>query len=158
MDRGTDRQTDRQRDRQVIRETDRQTDRHVMWATTKWWNAMVFFLLKMAQVFVVKRVVKWFNISIYNSYLIISCELTQPIRPGLSSQKYLRSKFPMRGLSSLPMKKSYSGFPTESREGLRLRVFRVTLRVVRVKLRVDIWSGLEVCWYTKTSNTKMYIL
>ena len=35
----------------------------------------------------------------------------QPMSPGRSSQKYLRSNVPTRGLSSRPMKRSYTSEP-----------------------------------------------
>lgn len=38
--------------------------------------------------------------------IIPKLRMTQPMRPGRSSQKNLMSKLPMRGLSSWPMKKS----------------------------------------------------
>lgn len=37
---------------------------------------------------------------------------TQPMRPGRNSQKNFRSKLPIRGLSSWPMKKSYNTIPS----------------------------------------------
>lgn len=52
---------------------------------------------------------------------LLQWRLTQPIRPGLSSQKYFRSKSPILGFSSRPMKKSYRGFPERDR---RMNAFK----------------------------------
>ena len=75
---------------------------------------------------------------------LISFKLTQPIRPGLSSQKYLRSKFPIRGLSSRPMKKSYSGFPTGSTE--EPSCMDNTSSKVKGSLQPAGRSDLQVCY------------
>lgn len=41
----------------------------------------------------------------------------QPIKPGRSSQKNLRSNEPMRGFNSRPMKKSYAVHPKKEKGG-----------------------------------------
>ena len=47
-------------------------------------------------------------------FIIIATLMTaHPISPGRSSQKYFKSKDPMRGFSWCPIKKSYATCPVE---------------------------------------------
>lgn len=64
-------------------------------------------------------------------------KITQPINPGLSSQKYFKSKSPMRGLSSRPMKKSYRGFPLNDNK-TNSEISEIYQKIVLYKLQMSI--------------------